>query len=160
MSATDPHPQDPASKLVIDEDWKARVQAEKEAARRSGAASGPQAASPQPDSPQPDSAQRDSPHRAASQEDSEPLPPPTLALHVHSLATEALVFLGQLPRPWSQKTDVDLRRAQFVIDTIQMLCDKTQGNLTPEESRLFDDVLHELRMAYLRVHSAQQAVRN
>lgn len=145
MSATDPHSQDPESKLVIDEDWKARVQAEKEAAQRPGAASGPQAASSQPDSPQ---------------EDSEPLPPPTLALHVHSLATEALVFLGQLPSPWSQKAEVDLRRAQFVIDTIQMLCDKTQGNLTPEESRLFDDVLHELRMAYLRVHSAQQAVRN
>jgi hypothetical protein len=141
MSTPQPHAEDRESKLVIDEDWKARVQAEKEAAQQSGAASGSQAAT---------ASQHDAAHE---------LPPPSLALHVHSLATEALVFLGQLPNPYSQQSEVDLRRAQFVIDTIQMLYEKTQGNATPEESRLFDDVLHELRMAYLRVHSAQRAVR-
>ena len=40
-------------------------------------------------------------------------------------------------------------QAKHAIDTLQVLYDKTEGNRTPEETSAIDDMLHQLRMAYL-----------
>ena len=40
--------------------------------------------------------------------------------------------------------------ARYKIDLLAMLQEKTEGNRTPEESKLLDDVLYQLRMLYLQ----------
>ncbi len=46
-----------------------------------------------------------------------------------------------------------LDKARHLIDTLQVLEDKTAGNRTPQESRLLENALHDLRMACVAVQS-------
>jgi hypothetical protein len=66
-----------------------------------------------------------------------------------TLAIQASMALGQIPNPASNKAEVDLGQARFLIDTLGMLKEKTKGNLTPEEERLLENFLYDLRMIYL-----------
>ena len=45
--------------------------------------------------------------------------------------------------------------AQRTIDLLQVLQEKTQGNLSANESRLLDDVLYELRMTFVELQKRQ-----
>ena len=49
------------------------------------------------------------------------------------------------------KPAVDLIGARQTIDTLSLLQDKTKGNLTPGEQNMLQNLLYELRMAYLEV---------
>jgi hypothetical protein len=40
--------------------------------------------------------------------------------------------------------------AKQTIDLIAMLMEKTKGNLTPEEEKLMEQILYDLRMRYVR----------
>ena len=62
-----------------------------------------------------------------------------------------MIALGLLPNPMTDEPEVQLDQARYTIDTLEMLQQKTEGNRTPEESKEFEQVLHELRMAYLAV---------
>ena len=48
---------------------------------------------------------------------------------------QAMQCLGLVPHPVSQKAEVDIPLAKFNIDLLEMLQQKTQGNLTPEEEK-------------------------
>ncbi|MBI4013319.1 MAG: DUF1844 domain-containing protein [Candidatus Rokubacteria bacterium] len=67
------------------------------------------------------------------------------------LYSEALVHLGQVPDPMTGQPHRDLEQAQFTIDLLAMLQEKTQGNRTAEESGVLEEILATLRMAYVRV---------
>lgn len=71
---------------------------------------------------------------------------------VLSLATSAMVHMGLAPNP---ETDVpsekNLALAHQTIDTLDMLQQKTRGNLDEDEAKLLQSVLYELRMNYVRV---------
>lgn len=69
---------------------------------------------------------------------------------VMSLATQALMQLGQLPPPQGMQVQVDKVAAKQAIDIISMLEVKTKGNLDAGEKRLIDEVLHSLRMSFVR----------
>ena len=69
---------------------------------------------------------------------------------VASLYMSALVQLG-LAAPQGEKPAVDLIGARQTIDTVAMLQEKTKGNLTPQEENMLQNILYELRMAYLEV---------
>jgi len=60
-------------------------------------------------------------------------------------AQNAGLFLGQIPNPHSGEKQVNLRAAQSVIDSLEMLASKTQGNLTLSEQKLLDTALDNLR---------------
>lgn len=62
----------------------------------------------------------------------------------------ALVFLGQLPHPDTQKPIQDLEAAQMFIDQLEMLAVKTRGNLSHEEDRLLQQGLMMLRMEFVQ----------
>ncbi len=49
------------------------------------------------------------------------------------------------------KPQVDLIGARQTIDTVALLQDKTKGNLTDAEKNMLQNILYELRMAYLEV---------
>jgi hypothetical protein len=66
-----------------------------------------------------------------------------------SLSTSALVHLGELPDPITNKKEVKLQLAKQTISVIEMLKEKTKGNLTPDEESLLDNVLCDVRLKYL-----------
>lgn len=68
---------------------------------------------------------------------------------VLSLATTAMSHLGEVPDPATGKNETNLDGAKQIIDILCMLKEKTIGNLSPEESRMIEQFLYELRMKYL-----------
>ena len=78
------------------------------------------------------------------------LPKVDFSTFVLSLGTTALYQLGVMSEPGSkEKTAPDLLIAQQTIDTLEMLRDKTRGNLEDEERKLIDSLLYELRMRFV-----------
>jgi hypothetical protein len=71
-----------------------------------------------------------------------------------SLGTNAAVLLGG-EDPERVTSKADLGAAAQYIDIIQMLKEKTSGNLQPDEIRLIDTLLYDLQMRYLEVMKAQ-----
>jgi len=67
-----------------------------------------------------------------------------------SLATTAAVHFGDIPDPnTGERLEPNLVAARQMIDLIAMLQEKTRGNLTPEEAKLVDDLLYELRLRFV-----------
>ena len=66
-----------------------------------------------------------------------------------SLNASALIHLGEIPDPSSKERSLNLPAAKHTIDILEILKDKTKGNLTGEEEKLLDDVLFNLRMRYV-----------
>ncbi len=62
-----------------------------------------------------------------------------------------MMHLGQIPDPNTGQAKMDKDLARHTIDTIAMLKEKTAGNLTPEEQRLIDHALTDLRLAFVRL---------
>ncbi len=72
-------------------------------------------------------------------------------------AQNAGLFLGQIPHPQTGEKSVNLRAAQSVIDSLEMLSSKTRGNLTETETKLLTMALQNLRPLF---QSAQAATKN
>ena len=69
---------------------------------------------------------------------------------VLSLATTAFFQMGLAPNPASQKVEKDLPGARQTIDILEILQDKTRGNLSAEETRLLNQCLHDLKMSFVQ----------
>jgi hypothetical protein len=78
------------------------------------------------------------------------LPEIDFSSFILSLSTSVLVHLGEVPDPMSQKPDRHLPLAKQTIDLLGMLKEKTRGNLTPDEGKLLDHLLADLRWRYVR----------
>jgi hypothetical protein len=63
-------------------------------------------------------------------------------------AQNAGLFLGQIPHPATGEKSLNLRAAKSVIDSLEMLEAKTQGNLTGTEEKLLSTALANLRPLY------------
>ena len=61
----------------------------------------------------------------------------------------AMQQLGKIKNPLTDKIDRDLAAAQSSIDLLDMLKEKTKGNLHAEEDRLLTQVLQELKLNYV-----------
>jgi hypothetical protein len=70
---------------------------------------------------------------------------------VSYLSTTAMFQLGLLPGPGGERIPVDLVNARRTIDLLEILQQKTRGNLTPAEAQLLEDVLYELRLSYVEI---------
>ena len=69
---------------------------------------------------------------------------------VIGIATQAAAALnGQDPRS-GMTVPTDPAAARELIDILEMLQRKTKGNLSPDEATMFDQVLHQLRLAFVR----------
>jgi len=79
------------------------------------------------------------------------LPPVTFSTFILSLNTAALIHLGELPNPETNRKEVNLTLAKHTIDTLDMLKEKTRGNLSPDEERLLESILYELRLRYVKL---------
>jgi hypothetical protein len=85
------------------------------------------------------------------------IPEASFATLVNSLMTQVLMYLGELtPRGVEPQVNLDL--AKFNVDLLGVLEEKTKGNLTPEEQKLLDTALYEVRMRYVSVASQYATV--
>ncbi|MCS7150350.1 MAG: DUF1844 domain-containing protein [Caldimicrobium sp.] len=70
---------------------------------------------------------------------------------VLSLNTAALVHLGELPDPITQKKEPNLMLARQAIETLEMLKTKTKGNLTSDEEKLLSTIICELKLKFVKL---------
>ncbi len=77
------------------------------------------------------------------------LPEIDFGTFVMSLATSALVHLGEVKHPDRPDQPSSLSLAKQTIDILGMLQEKTRGNLTKEEAQLLENLLLDLRMKYV-----------
>ncbi len=114
-------------KIIVDDDWKTQVEKEKAIP-----ASEPEQSIADRDAQMPD------------------VPPPaTMETLVSMLFTQALAALGQLPGPDGKPTPVNKPFAKYFIDSLEMLGEKTKGNLNDDESMMISETLHAMRMAFV-----------
>ena len=74
---------------------------------------------------------------------------------VLSLGTSALYQLGEIGDSASgakEPVEPNLPIARQTIDTLEMLTEKTRGNLTDTESKLLESILYELHMRFVEAN--------
>lgn len=83
--------------------------------------------------------------------ESAPLPEPSLVEIAALLAEQAAVFLRGVPvGPGDERKPLP-NQARHFIDLVTVLDEKTSSSQTPEESQQIEQILSQLRLAYLRV---------
>ncbi len=87
--------------------------------------------------------------KPASGQEIPPRPPIDFASYIMGYYAQAMVFLGEVPNPLTNKKEEDVEAAQQMIDILTMLEQKTKGNLNSEEQQLLESVLYELRMKFM-----------
>lgn len=125
-----------SGRIHIDSDWKEEAAREKERL-----------------------AQQEEQERAKAATEGRPTGPagavaPTFLELVNLLAMQAAVGLGGLKGPGGETIPPNPIAAKHYIDLMEMLKEKTEGNLNDDERRTLDAVLHELRMHYVQAVSA------
>lgn len=123
-------------KLIIDSDWKAQAQAEKA-----------KFAEQEKTSPEKQS-------DGAGQEGEEGLPPANFRGLLGSLVTQALLYMGGIPDPQTGQPIVSLEYAKHYIDLLEVLQEKTKGNLEDDEKQELEGVLAELRSRFVQIVQA------
>lgn len=110
------------NRLHIDDDWKASARREKEELAK----------------------------EVESREEG-PLPEASFLAIVNTLAMQAMVGLGGFGGPGGQQIPPNPETAKLFIDMLDVLDQKTKGNLSDEEKKVLDKTLYSLRMAYLEM---------
>ncbi len=80
-----------------------------------------------------------------------PPPPASFEMLISMLFSQAMTMLGQIPDPQTGESTTNKPFAKYTIDTLEMLSEKTEGNLSEAESKMLSQTLHALRMAYIEV---------
>lgn len=83
------------------------------------------------------------------------MPEVTFSTFVISLASSALVHLGEVPNPETGTMTPDPQLAKHSIDTLAMLRKKTHEGLTPDEDKLLNSMLYEVQMKYIVHHGSK-----
>ena len=125
MSSSDSEP-----KIVVDDDWKSRVQREKQAESRS--------------------------RSGQAQE----YPEASFELLVTTFSMQAMAAMGVVGGRGGSPTQPDLGMAKHLIDLLGVIEEKTRGNLSSDESETLEQMLHQLRVLYINPEirrSANQA---
>ena len=116
-------------KIFVDEDWKSQVEAEKEALAKEPEAEKTAGGGPLD------------------------LPPASFEMLVTTFASEAMIALGQVPNPYSNEYTISWEHARYTIDMLQVVQDKTKGNLSTEEAAMLETILHQLRLAFVTLQN-------
>jgi hypothetical protein len=82
--------------------------------------------------------------------------PASFVNFLSTLATNAAAALGAMPHPVTGQRSLDLDTGKYWLDVLSMLRDKTKGNLHPQESRLIEGLLADLRMQYVQIVRATE----
>jgi hypothetical protein len=86
--------------------------------------------------------------------------PASFVSFIMSIASNAASALGMMEHPVTHQREVDVELGKHWIDVLGMMQRKTEGNLTPQEKRMLEGLLGDLRMQYVSlVNSPQQGRR-
>ena len=139
---------DETPRLHIDSDWKAQAQAEKDrlAAKESARAQQPRSAPPLVGQPE----HADQGDQGEPGEPGE-MPPADFRGLIMTLGSQAMMGLGAYTDPQSGRVMIDLAGAQFAIDLLGVVEEKSRGNLAPDEVTEITEVLAQLRARFVHV---------
>lgn len=126
--------------IQIDDDWKRQAQEEKRKLAEAEAKKREQAAAPAP-----------APNTSAAAPVRD-VPPASFATLVQSLLTQALYYMGEIAAE-GQEPIMSLDMSKQQIDLLDILHQKTKGNLTPQEQTLIDTMLYEARTRWVSLAS-------
>lgn len=116
-------------KIVVDEDWKSQVEAEKKKAAE----------------------ESQTPHGGA---EAMQMPPADFSSLVSTLASQAVAMFQQAMQPeQAEHRDTFMAIAHHTIDLLAVLQEKTKNNLSGEEIVMLNNVLHELRLNFVQVQN-------
>lgn len=90
------------------------------------------------------------------QEEAQQLPPMNFITFLGDLVTTGQLYLEGIRNPETDEVIVNLGLVKRIIDSIEMLEEKTKGNLTAPEANFLSNTLYELRMGYIRAISRQE----
>lgn len=65
------------------------------------------------------------------------------------LASSAALALGEEPDPVTGEVHLDVEQAGEMIDLLVLLREKTEGNRTPEETQVLDELIYDLQLRYV-----------
>ena len=74
---------------------------------------------------------------------------PDFKFFITTLSIQAAISLGEIENPATNQKEENFTQAKFIIDTLDMLKEKTKGNLSKEEEQIMDNLLYELRVQYI-----------
>jgi len=120
----------------VDEDWKSQIEKE----RKSTA--------PQSQGPATKKSQEEVPSQKSHGQ-------VNFALFLSTLAMQAYVAVGEMPDPQTNKKNENLQQAQYMIDVLSLIEEKTKGNLNQEEESMLSSILYELRMKFVEKKKAK-----
>jgi len=93
-------------------------------------------------------------------DDTEEIPgaedPASFVNFLSTLATNAAAALGAMPHPVTGQRSLDLDTGKYWLDVLGMLREKTKNNLHPQEARLLEGLLGDLRMQYVQLVRATE----
>ena len=92
-----------------------------------------------------------------AQQEAQQVPPVDFISYLTNLVETGRLYLEGIPNPETDEVVINLPLVKHIIDTIEMLEEKTKGNLTAPEANFLANTLYELRMGYVRVLSRQEA---
>jgi len=121
-------------KIIVDDDWKAEAQAEKERLEEDS-------------------------HKKAEEKNAEKvsgaapadMPPLDFMGLLNTLGMQAMMGMGGMEDPETKKRMLNLGLSKFNIDALALIKEKTEGNLTDEEKTMLEKMLYELQMSFVSV---------
>ena len=69
--------------------------------------------------------------------------------YIQGFVTQIMIHLGEVENPLAQKKTLNLDLAKYSIDLLDMIREKTRGNLTEEEDTFLNGALYDLRMKFI-----------
>lgn len=124
--SSDPTQEQTTPEIQIDSDWKAEAQAEKERLTEAE-------------------------QKAEEKAEQRQMPEPNFRGLLGILASQALMGLGMHQDPSGNGVMIDLDGSKFTIDLLEMLVDKTKGNLSEEESTELKQLTQELQSRFVQI---------
>ena len=91
-----------------------------------------------------------------AQEEVHQLPPVDFISYLANLVETGRLYLEGIPNPETDEVVTNFPLVKHIIDTIEMLEEKTKGNLTAPEANFLANTLYELRMGYVRAINRQE----
>lgn len=77
------------------------------------------------------------------------IPEANFTFFVTTLGIQIAIALGEVPNPVTNKSEENLDQAKYLIDTLDMLKEKTKNNLTKEELQVLENLLYDLHMKFV-----------
>jgi len=75
---------------------------------------------------------------------------------VNGLGLECLVALGKIENPLTKNKEPNFRQVRYIVDTLDMIKEKTKGNLTSDEEKFLDELVVYLKMLYVETQGKEQ----